>query len=71
MFIFFIYESISKNYNPLWYDFIHKSQILLINYPGFSEKYIFDNNLKHESFEKIEMPQLKIKKFMKRILKFY
>ena len=65
----YIDESISKNYNQLWYDFIHKSQILLINYPGFSEKDIFDNNLKHESFEKIEMPQLKIKKFMKKILK--
>ena len=60
----YIDSSFDEDNKNFWYEFRHKSQILFIDIPGFSEKNFFVNNLRSRSFEKNEMPNFNIKMLM-------
>ena len=57
-------SSFSKGNNLFWYEFKHRSQIIFINLPGFSEKNLIKNK-KCKSLEKKET-YFNIKKFIKK-----
>ena len=66
----FIDSSNSNNNKFLIYEFRHKSQNLFIHMPDFSLKnYCYIKKTKSKSFEKFELVEYNIKKFMTKVMK--
>ena len=59
----FIDSSYSEGNKLFWYEFKHRSQIIFINFPGFSEKNLI-NKKNYKSFEKVGTRYFNIKKYI-------